>query len=311
MIKTNIDEAIARVDDWKGKKVTYEPVAGGITNPNFKVNVEGTNYFLKIPGAGTDFINRDVCHAANVNAAESGAGPKVCYYYEDTGVEIFEWLEGYRQVTYGDVYDEHIFTMIAEASAAFHNRPGSSLPLVESVFDQTRDMVERAKQGRFLPPWHDRMLYMMDVCEEAFNIYGIENKVCHNDLYTNNMMYNDETGDLKIIDWEYASMNDPYYDLGTFSDSNFLTEPMDVELTKIYHGGKFDDIGFARLKLNKILSDIKWGYWSLQQAINSDVDFDYMNWYNIQTCPLPWKWSDPRLDSWINMLKGRTPFYTE
>ena len=64
MKKTNIDEAVARVADWQGKDVSYEPVAGGITNPNFKVFVDGKAYFLKIPGAGTDFINRDVCHAA-------------------------------------------------------------------------------------------------------------------------------------------------------------------------------------------------------------------------------------------------------
>ena len=59
MIKTNINEAIARIDDWKGKDVTYELVPGGITNPNYKVFVDGTPYFLKIPGAGTDFIDRD------------------------------------------------------------------------------------------------------------------------------------------------------------------------------------------------------------------------------------------------------------
>lgn len=311
MKKTNIDEAVARVADWQGKDVSYEPVAGGITNPNFKVFVDGKAYFLKIPGVGTDFINRDVCHAANVNAAESGAGPQVCYYFEDTGVEIFEWLDGYRQVTYGDIYDEHIFTKISEATAAFHNREGAELPLVESVFDQTREMVDRAKQGRYLPPWHDRMMFLLQSCEEAFDIYGIDRKVCHNDLYSNNMMYNEETGDLKIIDWEYASMNDPYYDLGTFSDSNYLTEDMDIVLTKIYHGGVMDEFGFARLKLNKILSDIKWGYWSLQQAINSDVDFDYMNWYNIQVSPLLWKWNDPRVDMWLNMLRGKTPFYTK
>ena len=41
MRKTTIDEAIARVDDWKGKEISYKPVSGGITNPNFKVDVEG------------------------------------------------------------------------------------------------------------------------------------------------------------------------------------------------------------------------------------------------------------------------------
>ena len=64
MRKTTIDEAIARVDDWKGKEISYKPVSGGITNPNFKVDVEGEHFFLKIPGAGTDYINREVCHEA-------------------------------------------------------------------------------------------------------------------------------------------------------------------------------------------------------------------------------------------------------
>ena len=46
VVKTNIEEAIARIDDWKGKEISYEPVAGGITNPNFKVTVDGTAHFL-------------------------------------------------------------------------------------------------------------------------------------------------------------------------------------------------------------------------------------------------------------------------
>ena len=31
VIKTNIDEAIARINDWKGKEIHYESVAGGVT----------------------------------------------------------------------------------------------------------------------------------------------------------------------------------------------------------------------------------------------------------------------------------------
>ena len=48
MRRTTIDEAIARVDDWKGREISYKPVSGGITNPNFKVDVEGEHFFLKI-----------------------------------------------------------------------------------------------------------------------------------------------------------------------------------------------------------------------------------------------------------------------
>ena len=133
MRKTTIDEAIARVSDWNGKSISYKPVAGGITNPNFKVDVDGKHYFLKIPGDGTDFINREVCHEANVIADKSKAGPEVYYYFEDTGVEIFQWLDGYRQVTFGDVYNKDIFNEIFEKIKNFHHLDTKPLHLKQSI----------------------------------------------------------------------------------------------------------------------------------------------------------------------------------
>jgi len=306
MVKTNIDEAIARVDDWKGCKISYDPVPGGITNPNFKVNVDGVNFFLKIPGEGTDFIDRPNCHAANLIADKSGAGPKVYYYFDDTGVEIFEWLEGYRTLNFGDMYDGEIFKEIFTHIAAFHNVEGMTLPLTQSVFKQAYDMIDRVKDSNYLPPWHDKMLYMLKVCEEAFQKYGAPNKPCHNDFWTNNIMRNDTTGDLKIIDYEYASMNDPYYDLALCNLGG--TDAMDVELIKIYNGGEFDEDGFARLKLFKLVGDIKWTYWSLYQSLNSNVNFDYMNWYGTKVARLQYMWQDPRVDSWLNRLNGKPVF---
>ena len=308
VIKTNIDEAIARVADWKGKEIKVSPVAGGITNPNFKVNVDGKDFFLKIPGAGTDFIDRDNCHAANMIAAETGAGPQVCCYFEDTGVEIFEWLDGYRQVTFGDIYNEKIFVKIAENISKFHNIEGKTLPLKQSIFEQSWDMIDRAKKGTYLPPWHDKMEYLLRTIEDAMQKNGELLKPCHNDFWTNNMMYNEQKDDLKIIDYEYASMSDPYFDIGLLSTINYYTEEMDVKLCKIYHGGVFDEVGFAKMKLFKIVGDIKWAYWALQQAINSDVDFDYMNWYGIKLARLQYLWQDPRLDMWLDMLNGQPVF---
>ncbi len=310
LVKTNIDEAIARVADWKGKKISYSPVTGGITNPNFKINVDGKDFFLKIPGAGTDFIDRPNCHAANVIASETGAGPHVYYYFEDTGVEIFEWLDGYRTLTLGDVFDEKIFTKIFEKIAAFHNIKDKKLPLTQSIFEQAWDMIDRTKNGSYLPPWNDRMIYLLHIIEDAMQKNGVILKPCHNDFWTNNIMYNEATDDLKIIDFEYASMNDPYYDLGLMALCNF-NEDMDVKLCKIYHGGVFDEIGFAKEKLYKIVGDIKWTYWALYQSMSSDVAFDYMNWYGQKVARLQYMWEDPRVDIWLNMLNGKPVFRTK
>ena len=103
-------------------------------------------------------------------------------------------------------------------------------------------------------------------------------------------------------------MGDPYYDLAVLSVNNFLTEEMDVWMNKTYHDGKDDPIGFARLKLNKIAADIKWVYWSLYREKRSEL-LDYMGWYGSKIARLQYMWTDPRVDIWMNLLKGKSPFY--
>jgi thiamine kinase-like enzyme len=241
---------------------------------------------------------------------ETGAGPKVTHYFEDTAVEVWEWLEGYRQVTFGDVYKEKIFTKIAWSIRDFHAIKGKTLPVKQTLFEQARDMIKRSQGGGYLPPWYDRMMFILDKIEEAVLKDGIEYKPCHNDYWTNNFMYNDKTGDFKLIDYEYASMNDPYNDLGCLSTTNYFTEGMDVRLSEMYHGG-WNEKGFAKLKLYKIVADIKWGFWALQQYLFSDVNFDFMSWYGQKVARLQHLWQDPRLDYWLNLLNGKPIFREE
>jgi len=306
VIKTTIDEAIAHVDDWKGCNISYKPVPGGITNPNFKVDVDGKSFFLKIPGDGTDFINRENCHLANVIANETGVGPKVCYYFADTGVEIFEWLEGYCPLTFGEIVDEEVLRKVITQISQYHNS-GKVLPVQSTLFEQAWDMIDRAKDCDYAPPWDDRMQILLRQIEEAVNFDGIDFKPCHNDFWVNNMMYNHETKDLKFIDFEYASMNDPYAELA-LGACHTLGEAGDMFLCTLYHNGEFNERGYAKMKLYQIVVDIKWSYWALQQMVNSEVKFDYFSWYAGKIARLQYLWQDSRLDYWLNLLNHKPLF---
>jgi len=309
MLKVNIDEAIARIKDWEGKEISYETVPGGLTNPNYKVTVDGENWFLKIPGEGTDFIDRDNCHMANLIASETGVGPKAGWYDEETGVEVVAWMDGYRGAAVRDMYDEELNTKMVQAIAAFHNVEGMKLPLVQSVFDQTWDMRARAMEGPYLPPWHDKMEFLTKWIENAYSNFEYELKPCHNDYYTNNIMYNEETKEMKIIDFEYASMNDPYYDLAIYT-MGVSNEEHDIATVKAYLGSGWDEVAYARYKLNSVVGEIKWSYWSLYQNMCSDL-FDYMNWYGPKVARLQKHMIDPRLEYWVNLITNKKPFYTE
>ena len=44
---------------------------------------------------------------------------------------------------------------------------------------------------------------------------------CHNDLLNANFI--DDGARIRIVDWEYAGMGDPFFDLGNFSINHELT----------------------------------------------------------------------------------------
>ena len=300
-------EAVNRVSDWKGCDVAYEPVLGGITNPNFKVTVDGKAFFLKIPGAGTEaFIDRKNCHAANMIAAKVGIGPGVAYFFEDTGVEIFDWIDGYRTMTWGDAYNKDIFLKTADLLRKFNDFKESKLPLTQTAFEQTFTMIRMAREVKaYTPPEIRRMEWLAKEIEEAILTGGIDYKPCHNDYWCNNISINDKTGDVKLLDYEYASMNDECYDFGIYSGMNYFTEEMDSVFVKQYYGS-LNEEKLARLNLYKIMADIKWCFWAVVQDKIASVKFDYMNWYGMKIARFRNFSRDPRLDYWLNLVAGRT-----
>ncbi|HEY5679274.1 MAG TPA: choline/ethanolamine kinase family protein [Pseudomonadales bacterium] len=298
--------AVSRVSAWHDSAIEYEKVTGGITNENFKVRADGATFFVKIPGSGTEaFIDRANCHVANQIAAEVGIGPAVAHFFPDTGVEIFDWLDGYRTMNWGDVYDNDVFLGTADLIRKFQTFEDLQMPLVQTAFEQTFEMIRMAREmGTYLPPEMDRMEYLAHQIEAAVERGGIEYRPCHNDYYSMNILIHERTGELKLVDYEYASMNDECYDMGVYSGANYFTEEMDVMFIKRRYGG-WDEERFARLKLYKLLADIKWSMWALVQDRIATVRFDYFNWFGTKMARLRGNSLDPRIDYWLNLV-GRT-----
>jgi len=308
--ENDILDVVKQINAWKGKKIKYEPVFGGITNNNWMVCVENNKYFVKIPGEGTDaFIDRNNCHEANLIAQNTGIGPEVFFYFEDTGVEIFEWIENYVPMNFGDVFQGNKFYKMVDVIKKFHKYAEIKLPLTQTAFDQTLTMIKLARELKgYIPKEIDRMEWLVKTIEEAIMSDGIVYVPCHNDLWSSNYVWNEEKQDVKLLDYEYASMNDECYDFGIWSSANYFNEAMDKELIRYYYG-EIDEKRFARFKLYKIVQDIKWAMWSCVQAVNSPVsDFDYFNWLGTKMARLRSFWADPRLDYWINILKGISIF---
>ena len=62
--------------------------------------------------------------------------------------------------------------------------------------------------------------------ELAFLADPLELRPCHNDLLPANFI--DDGERIRIVDWEYAGMGDPFFDLGNFSINHELTSDEDA-----------------------------------------------------------------------------------
>ena len=67
---------------WPGQHVAIEPLGGGITNRNFKVEADGQSFVLRVGGKDTELLGIDRAdeHAASSVAADLELGPEVVAY---------------------------------------------------------------------------------------------------------------------------------------------------------------------------------------------------------------------------------------
>ena len=74
-----IEQVIEAVPALNGGAVAVERIAAGLTNTNYRVEVDGTPFFVRIPGAATDLLavdRKNELHNTRA-AAEAGVAPRV------------------------------------------------------------------------------------------------------------------------------------------------------------------------------------------------------------------------------------------
>ena len=93
----------------------------------------------------------------------------------------------------------------------------------------------------------------------------------HNDLLNANLLHD---GSVRILDWEYAGMADPFFDLANFSVNNELGAELDKVVLHHYFG-RVSESFLAALALMKLVSELREAMWGVAQLAISDLDFDF------------------------------------
>jgi thiamine kinase-like enzyme len=260
---------------WPGHATRIEPLGGGITNHNFKVSVDGSEYVIRIGGKDTELlgIERPAEHEAAQRAAGVGTGPEVVAFLEDEGVLVTRFVAG-EPVPPERLRVPDGLARVVAALKPFHE--GDS---ISSAFDSFRVVETYAttarEHGVEIPAAHATAHDLADRIERGL---GERPRVpCHNDLLNANFILDGER--LWIVDWEYAGMGDVFFDLANFSVNHELGPDEDDELLRAYFGERRERDA-AALTVMRFMSDFREAMWGVVQQAISELDFDFVDYAN-------------------------------
>jgi len=273
-LRDELTRAMQRVPDLAGRELEFTALSGGITNRNFLITVTGMRDRFVIRLAGNDThllgISREVEHAATVAAAGVGVGPEVVAFVRPEGYLVTKFIEG-GPVSLEAVHRPDTIRRVADSIRRFHDGPpipGLFMPF--RIVEAYRALA--MARGVPIPAEYELAMSISRRIELAFLAAPIELRPCHNDLLNANFI--DDGERIRIVDWEYAGLGDPFFDLGNFSVNHDLTGDEDAVLLLGYEG-EVRRPRAARLLLMRIASDFREAMWGvLQQGISTlDVDF--------------------------------------
>jgi thiamine kinase-like enzyme len=276
------------------QNVQIHPLSGGITNRNFVASTDHGDYVVRIPGERTELLGIDRAYEAEAaqRAAELGIGPAVLGKLEGVGTLVTELVEGHHLEP--TPFTERIADVV-DLIHRFHDSGplGGAFPIHRVVEWHARDASAR---GVMPPKAYERLHQQSRRIESAFSRAPTPLVPCHNDLLPGNVLFADDR--VWLLDFEYAGMNDVFFDLANLSVNSDFGHETDERLLTLYFG-HISKTAWARLQLMKMMSEFREGMWAVVQQAISALDTDFVSYAKERLSNCERLASRPEFESWL------------
>ena len=230
----------------------------GMTNKSFLFKCKNENYIMRIPGEGTDkLINRKNEAAVYSKIKDKDICDDIYYINSNNGYKITKFLDNVRSC---NPYDQNDLKKCMKKLREFHN-----LNLkVEHEFDIFNNIEFYESLWNGMPSIYDdyTVTKEMVLSLKHFIEANTKNKcLTHIDAVPDNFLINNNDGSVRLIDWEYAGMQDPCIDIAMFCIYSLYDKKKIDNLIDIYFENKCDKL--TRIKIYAYISacGLLWSNW--------------------------------------------------
>ena len=232
----------------------------GMTNRSFLFSCKDKKYIMRIPGEGTDqLINR----RQEAAVYQTIAGRKICdeiaYINPENGYKITEYLDGARVC---DAEKEEDLQKCMKKLREFHGQKlkvdhsfdlFGQMEYYESLWEGTPSAYKDYEKTKA------HVLQLKDYIEANAGEWVLT----HIDAVPDNFLFVEENGkeEIRLIDWEYAGMQDPHVDIAMFCIYSLYKKEQVDHLIDLYFEGSCDDKTRIKIYCYIAVCGLLWSNW--------------------------------------------------
>ncbi|XP_036376083.1 ethanolamine kinase 1-like [Megalops cyprinoides] len=298
---------------WKPSEVKIKCFTDGITNKLIGCYVGGVTedmVLVRIYGNKTElFVDRE-SEVQNFRVLQAHRCAPQIYCTFNNGL-CYEFLQG-TALEPKHIRNPLIFRLIARQLAKYHSihahngwvpksnlwlKMGKYFSLVPTHFQDPAQNLRFSQEVPGRECLREEMLWL----QRSLSVLGCPVVLCHNDLLSKNIIYNQGAGNVKFIDYEYAGYNYQAYDIGNhFNEfagvdevdySQYPGREFQLQWLRVYleaykeqkgQGTEVSDMEvevlYVQVNHFALASHFFWGLWALIQAEYSTIDFDFIGY---------------------------------
>jgi thiamine kinase len=191
----------------------HELLNRGVVNETWRVFSGTDSYVLRRDTSMVNALGLDRKAELDVLAiaSQAGLGPAVIWSDLDAGLLLTRYTDG---VSWGEAEfgDKQNLLRLAKLLKRLHGVPTDSKPL--KIVNFAAHASHYAHQ--LATPEAERFADEVASLVEKWCADSSRHVLCHNDLVSGNIIDVAGNDDLMLIDWEYAGLGEPYFDLAVF-----------------------------------------------------------------------------------------------
>lgn len=236
-----------------------EQIKLGMTNDSYRFECCGKKYIVRMPGVGSaQMINRREEAAVYEVLAGKNICDDVVFFDPESGMKITAYLEKSRVC---DPFSETDVRCCMKKLAQFHMldlHVGHSFDLFERI-DFYEGLRESSSTYEDYEEVKCKVLALRPFVEEHSGNYTLT----HIDAVSDNFLFvPEESGEeIRLIDWEYAGMQDPHVDIAMFCIYAMYDRVQFDWLIDLYFDGCCDPVTRTKLYSYVAICGLLWSNW--------------------------------------------------